>query len=487
MPRLASRVFAQLLAHDDGRMTAAEISEALDGQPGSGLRCRALPDADAYSSARSASRGSRRDVYVVPTTPGTTPMLISRPAAGPLEPTLRAGVATVGGLGPPGGARLCSSRVAFLEFLTEELGGARGAVGRAQGRAHRPGHCPESTVSIARCRGRHASIEGNKSAGARTGEVGHGPRARPAYARRYARAAWPPTSLKHAPSPTCPSSPSTTRRPSPGFDADAQAGRARASTRTPAASTRRCTPGGRGRCGSTPASAPPRSPTSATTSSSRPAPAGCPSPSTCRPRWATTPTSRSRTARSARSASRSTRIDDMRTLFDGLPLDKVSTSMTINAPGRDAAAALPARRRGAGRRRRPADRHDPERRAQGVHRPRHLHLPADASRCGSSADIFAYCHKEMPRWNTISISGYHMAEAGATPAQEIAFTLANGIEYVRAAHRRRPGRRRLRAAAVVLLRRAHDAARGGRQVPRRPPDLGADHARGVRRQEPQVA
>ena len=48
-------------------------------------------------------------------------------------------------------------------------------------------------------------------------------------------------------------------------------------------------------------------------------------------------------------------------------------------------------------------------------------------------DIFAYCRAEMPRWNTISISGYHMAEAGATPAQEIAFTLADGIEYVRAA------------------------------------------------------
>src|SRR6202020_1331544 len=49
------------------------------------------------------------------------------------------------------------------------------------------------------------------------------------------------------------------------------------------------------------------------------------------------------------------------------------------------------------------------------------------------ADIFAYCRKEMPRWNTISISGYHMAEAGATPVQEVAFTLANGVEYVRAA------------------------------------------------------
>src|SRR5215813_6603802 len=48
-------------------------------------------------------------------------------------------------------------------------------------------------------------------------------------------------------------------------------------------------------------------------------------------------------------------------------------------------------------------------------------------------DTFAYCGKEVPRWNTISISGYHMAEAGATPAQEIAFTLANGLEYVRTA------------------------------------------------------
>ena len=48
-------------------------------------------------------------------------------------------------------------------------------------------------------------------------------------------------------------------------------------------------------------------------------------------------------------------------------------------------------------------------------------------------DLFRYCRAEIPRWNTISISGYHMAEAGATPVQEIAFTLADGIEYVRAA------------------------------------------------------
>ena len=61
------------------------------------------------------------------------------------------------------------------------------------------------------------------------------------------------------------------------------------------------------------------------------------------------------------------------------------------------------------------------------------------------ADTFAYCRRELPRWNTISISGYHMAEAGATPVQEIAFTLANAKEYVRAAAGIGPGRRRLRA------------------------------------------
>ena len=75
-----------------------------------------------------------------------------------------------------------------------------------------------------------------------------------------------------------------------------------------------------------------------------------------------------------------------------------------------------------------------------------------------TSDIFAYCQREIPRWNTISISGYHMAEAGATPAQEIAFTIANAKEYVRAALAAGPRRRRLRAAAVVLLRRPDHAA-----------------------------
>src|SRR5579862_3620549 len=65
------------------------------------------------------------------------------------------------------------------------------------------------------------------------------------------------------------------------------------------------------------------------------------------------------------------------------------------------------------------------------HRGTYIYPPRPSLRL--VADTFAYCRNELPRWNTISISGYHMAEAGATPVQEIAFTLANAREYVRAA------------------------------------------------------
>ena len=102
------------------------------------------------------------------------------------------------------------------------------------------------------------------------------------------------------------------------------------------------------------------------------------------------------------------------------------------------------------------------------------------------ADTFAYCRTEVPKWNTISISGYHMAEAGATPAQEIAFTLANGVEYVRAALAAGLAVDDFAPAAVVLLRRPHHAAGGGGEVPRRPADLGPADARRVRREGPEV-
>ncbi|GAB2822461.1 methylmalonyl-CoA mutase family protein [Streptomyces chlorus] len=125
-------------------------------------------------------------------------------------------------------------------------------------------------------------------------------------------------------------------------------------------------------------------------------------------------------------------IQDMRTLFQGLPLDKVSTSMTINAPASTLLLLyqLVAAEQGVS-----SDqltrtiRNDVLK--EYIARGTYIFPPKQSLRLIS--DIFAYCHRELPRWNTISISGYHMAGAGATPAQEIAFTLANAKEYVRAA------------------------------------------------------
>ena len=125
-------------------------------------------------------------------------------------------------------------------------------------------------------------------------------------------------------------------------------------------------------------------------------------------------------------------IEDMRVLFDGLPLGEISTSMTINAPGSTLLLLyqLVAEEQGVA-----ADRltgtiqNDVLK--EYIARGTYIYPPKESLRL--IADVFAYCHKELPRWNTISISGYHMAEAGATPVQEIAFTLANAMEYVRAA------------------------------------------------------
>jgi methylmalonyl-CoA mutase N-terminal domain/subunit len=125
-------------------------------------------------------------------------------------------------------------------------------------------------------------------------------------------------------------------------------------------------------------------------------------------------------------------IEDMRLLFDGLPLDEVSTSMTINAPAALLLLMyqLVAEENGvAGDRITGTIQNDVLK--EYIARGTYIYPPAQSLRL--ITDIFAYCKSEVPKWNSISISGYHMAEAGATPAQEIAFTLADGIEYVRAA------------------------------------------------------
>ena len=124
--------------------------------------------------------------------------------------------------------------------------------------------------------------------------------------------------------------------------------------------------------------------------------------------------------------------EDMRVLFGGLPLDKISTSMTINAPAATLLLLyqLTAEEQGAGGSKLTGTIQNDVLKEY-IARGTYIYPPRESLRLAS--DIFAYCQRELPRWNTISISGYHMAEAGATPAQEIAFTLANAREYVRAA------------------------------------------------------
>ncbi len=125
-------------------------------------------------------------------------------------------------------------------------------------------------------------------------------------------------------------------------------------------------------------------------------------------------------------------IEDMAELFDGIPLADVSTSMTINATAIILLAlyVAVARRQGVG-----------ERALSGtiqndilkeyVARGTYIYPPRASLRIVT--DIFAFCEREMPDWNTISISGYHIREAGSTAVQEVAFTFANAIAYVRAA------------------------------------------------------
>ncbi len=125
-------------------------------------------------------------------------------------------------------------------------------------------------------------------------------------------------------------------------------------------------------------------------------------------------------------------LEDMERLFDGIPLDQVSTSMTINAPATILLAMYIAVGKKQG-----VD----SRKLQGtvqndilkeyVARGTYIYPPGPSIRLVT--DLFRYCRDHVPQWNTISISGYHIREAGCTAVQEVAFTLANAIAYVQAA------------------------------------------------------
>ena len=125
-------------------------------------------------------------------------------------------------------------------------------------------------------------------------------------------------------------------------------------------------------------------------------------------------------------------LADMRVLLDGIPLDTVSTSMTINAPASlllllyelvaEEQGVAPSELRGTVQN---------DILKEYVARGNYIFPPKPSMRL--TTDLFAYCAERIPRWNTISISGYHIREAGASAAQELAFTLANGIAYCAAA------------------------------------------------------
>ncbi|HEY4895722.1 MAG TPA: methylmalonyl-CoA mutase family protein [Solirubrobacteraceae bacterium] len=125
-------------------------------------------------------------------------------------------------------------------------------------------------------------------------------------------------------------------------------------------------------------------------------------------------------------------IDDMRTAFDGIPLDEVSTSMTINAP----AACLLLLYELVGE-----EQGVPSEQLRGttqndvlkeyIARGNYIYPPEPTMRL--TTDLFEYCRERVPRWNTISISGYHFREKGCSAVQEVAFTLSSGIAYVQAA------------------------------------------------------
>lgn len=125
-------------------------------------------------------------------------------------------------------------------------------------------------------------------------------------------------------------------------------------------------------------------------------------------------------------------IQDMERLFQGIPLNEVSTSMTINAPATILLALYIAvgKRQG-------VEPHQLRGTVQNdilkeyIARGTYIFPPQSSMRL--ITDLFDYCQREVPKWNTISISGYHIREAGCTAVQEVAFTLANGIAYVQAA------------------------------------------------------
>ncbi len=172
-------------------------------------------------------------------------------------------------------------------------------------------------------------------------------------------------------------------------------------------------------------------------------------------------------------------VEDMKLLFDGIPLDEMSVSMTMNG------AVLPVmafyivagEEQGVPRDKLSGTIQNDILKEFAV-RNTYIYPPEPSMRIVS--DIIAYCAEEMPKFNSISISGYHMHEAGATAVQELAYTLADGMEYVRVAKADGLDIDDFAPRLSLLLRHRHEPVHGGGEAARGADAVGADHDRSWR-------
>ena len=138
-------------------------------------------------------------------------------------------------------------------------------------------------------------------------------------------------------------------------------------------------------------------------------------------------------------------------LLDGIPLDQMNTSMTINATAAWLLALYIAIAEEQGVDRAHADRHDPERHHQGIPLARHLHLPARAVAAADQRHV-ASVYQRLPKWNPMNVCSYHLQEAGATPVQELAYALATAIAVLDAVKAPDGPPSRLRAGVRAAFR-----------------------------------
>ena len=178
-------------------------------------------------------------------------------------------------------------------------------------------------------------------------------------------------------------------------------------------------------------------------------------------------------------------IEDMRICFDQIPLDSVSTSMTINAP----AAILLLLYELVGE-----EQGVPSEKLRGtvqndvlkeyMARGNYIYPPVPTMRI--TTDLFEYCHENVPKWNTISISGYHIREKGCSAVQEVAFTLSNAIAYVEAALERGLKIDEFAPRLAFFFNCHNNVFQEIAQVPRGAADVGENRQRAVRGREPEI-